>query len=181
MCRRKYGVLALSLILCFSVTSCSLMSGSSGKDKPSDSDQSKDSVTSTPSVAPTFGLASNNNPNFSDESPSSSEKDDGLYTMENGYLYELDPTTFEKIGPALDPITREVVYPQPEDANSEDQPTSNDEPKELTEGDASGEVSGNTDSAVMGVTTDSNNGDADKPRVPDTEKLPNTGIFLEDD
>ena len=85
---------------------------------------------------------------------------DGLYTIENGVAYALDPDTLEKTGPALDPITHEPLeqdvtelVPIP-DLDVGQETTEEVKPSEPTK---------------------------EETTVPEEVKLPNTGIFLEDD
>lgn len=113
---------------------------------------------------PDFGLTSPGDPNFSDMG---SGQDEGMYTIEDGYAYALDPATFEKVGPPLDPVTHEVVTltdttddtvpadtaVQPDDSNNEEETT----------------------------TTPTQTQTQEPSKIPEDQKLPNTGIFLEDD
>ena len=120
-----------------------------------------------------FGLQDPGDPNFSQMG---SSIDDGLYTIENGYAYALDPNTFDKVGPALDPVTHEVLDPQPV-LDGDIDSTPNDT---QTDGD------GVAVNPFPGEEVPSSNGEPSQnqpanPAVPDSVKLPNTGVFLEDD
>lgn len=94
-----------------------------------------------------FGLQSPGDPDF-DNVPVGSY-DDGLYTIEDGFAYALDPATLDKVGPPLDPVTHEpvgegpVVEEPPVEEPLVEEPTIEPPPEEI--------------------------------------KLPNTGMFLEDD
>lgn len=122
-----------------------------------------------------FGLQDPGDPTFSDIATG---EDDGLYTIENGYAYALDPTTFDKTGPALDPITHEVVDPQPQfdaDGNliqdGEGEGNTEQLPPEGEGGDGTeSQTPPDTVQTPPPVVT-----------IPEGQKLPNTGIFLEDD
>lgn len=100
-----------------------------------------------------FTLQPPSDTNFGSISNDPADMSDGLYTFEDGYAYALDPNTFEKTGPALDPITYQPVDVQPEVPVVDPDPTS-------------------VPSTV----------ESEPPEeVPQDVKLPNTGIFLEDD
>ena len=115
-----------------------------------------------------FGLQDPGDPDFSDIGTGI---DDGLYTIENGYAYALDPTTFDKTGPALDPVTHEVLDPQPvfDEISDVEQTDPNVVAPEENTTEGSGEQ---TPPEQLPPAT---------PTIPDEVKLPNTGIFLEDD
>lgn len=104
----------------------------------------------------TFGLASIDDPNFSDISS------EGLYTIEGGYAYAIDPVTLDKTGPALDPLTKEPVEL---DAPAEPVSSEEESVQEKTEEEPEEEPV-----------------EEETPvEIPESVKLPNTGIFLEDD
>lgn len=91
---------------------------------------------------------------------------DGLYTIVDGMAFAIDPVTLEKTGPALDPVTHEPLDPVDmlPDLNLLDDEIPTDEEPSVQSSDS---------------TTDP----TPKPEVPvsDKDKLPNTGVFLEDD
>ena len=113
-----------------------------------------------------FGLQDGGDPVFSDLGTG---VDEGLYTIENGYAYALDPTTFDKVGPPLDPVTHEPIGDAASDDGSVDASGEGS-----GEGDTTGEGEGNGEGAE-GSSDEGSNG------ISDQTKLPNTGIFLEDD
>lgn len=119
--------------------------------------------TSTDVPAVDFGLQDGGDPTFSDMGTG---VDEGLYTIEGGYAYALDPTTFDKVGPPLDPTTH-----QPIDGAD----TSG------TEGEGSDEGSGDGDASGESAEGEGDGEGADTQGIDDSKKLPNTGIFLEDD
>lgn len=108
-----------------------------------------------------FDMAPPTTPDFSDLTltPASSEP---LYTFEDGYAYALDPETLQKTGPALDPVTKEPIA----DAAAPDTA----EPETPVDGEGEPEV-GEPASADEGAKTEPD----------ESVKLPNTGIFMEDD
>lgn len=96
-----------------------------------------------------FQLQSSGNPDFNDVPVGSF--DTGLYTVEDGFTYALDPATLEKVGPPLDPVTHEPLEEQPTETPLEPEQTPTEAPQEET------------------------------TPPPAEVKLPNTGMFLEDD
>lgn len=124
-----------------------------------------------------FGLQSPGDPDFSDYNTSQNE---GLYTIENGVAYALDPDTLEKTGPALDPITHEPI--DSTDTGDDSVIDPNPQPEQ---NDTSIVISDPEDTAVVSDPEDSiDTKNESEPSVSEPEpeiKLPNTGVFLEDD
>lgn len=107
-----------------------------------------------------FDLEGITDPNFdsiTDVKPESVE--DVLYTVEDGVAYALDPNTLEPYGPPLDPVTHEPIETAPPAVYT---PAPTPVPELTPEP---------TNSPIIS---------AQESLTPDT-KLPNTGIFLEDD
>lgn len=93
---------------------------------------------------------------------SSGEDSDALYEVkDDGYAYRLDPQTFEAYGEPLDPVTHEPISGSSVEFSG---PTSSAEP----EPDQSDSTEITDDSTVFVEPTEET-------------RLPNTGLFLEDD
>lgn len=122
-----------------------------------------------------FTLQSPGNTNFDDigltheDDPQQSE----MYTIDGGYAYALDPDTLQPTGDPLDPITHEPA--DLTDVENLNPPKVDPDPK-LSEGDDKAE--GDTDTQVL---ADSISEGTSSEQVAPQVKLPNTGIFLEDD
>lgn len=146
-----------------------------------------------------FTLTPEDNPEFN-----SAQNEEVMYTIEDGYAYALDPVTLEKTGPALDPITKEVVdIPNSKveidenDMHTQDSMnkqqeglnTSFDESEQqndLEPNEGSGMVSTNVDTTLEDFNSDDtyDNLEDNNQETSITEQqiaMPNTGIFLEDD
>lgn len=110
-----------------------------------------------------FNLQQAPDPNFS--SPESGGSDDKIYTIQGDYAYEMDPNTLQIIGPPLDPITHEPVDNPVLDGSN---PSTPNNPQD-------------TATPVDNLPEDPV--DTPTPTEPPKEdnKLPNTGMFLEDD
>ena len=111
-----------------------------------------------------FGLQSAPDPDF--DSPSTGDDSGKLYTIVGDYAYELDPSTLQPIGDPLDPVTHQPVNnpvlegENPSTPNNPQNQTQ--EPQQTAEPDSRPEPT--------------------QTPAPTTEtKLPNTGMFLEDD
>lgn len=116
-----------------------------------------------------FGLQTAPDPNF--DSPASGGSSEKIYTIQGDYAYEMDPNTLEIVGPPLDPITHEPVENpvldgtnpstpnNPQDTQNNQTPATSEPPVEPEKPDVPPETS----------------------TPPAEEKLPNTGMFLEDD
>lgn len=129
-----------------------------------------------------FGLQTPPDPDFDSPDTSEGEK---LYTIIGDYAYELDPATLQPIGPPLDPITHEPVEnpvldgqnpsspnnpqynQQPENNNQNQQPENNNQNQQPENNNNNGNQSGQDQGGNQQPTEDT--------------KLPNTGMFLEDD
>lgn len=106
-----------------------------------------------------------------------------LYTIDGDYAYELDPNTLTPVGDPLDPVTHQPIaiadQPEPE---TEEPPAEEGDPEPeppvvepdpyLVESNPEPEAEQPVPDIVI---------DDLPPEIPPEQKLPNTGIFLEDD
>lgn len=166
LCSRFVFLLVCALLL-------GLLTGCGGKDKDDAQAPSQDAQTTAPPSTqpeptgvpdvPGFGLEGEmggDGVDFNLQSPGNPDFDNvpvgsfdtGLYVTEGDYAYALDPATLDKVGPPLDPVTHEPVQTE---APPPDENAPEETPPET------------------------------KPEetAPPAEevKLPNTGLFLEDD
>lgn len=147
-----------------------------------------------------FTLTPESNPEFN-----SAQKEEVMYTIEDGYAYALDPVTLEKTGPALDPITKEVVdmssgqvgvdvndIHAQDDMNNQQEGSDilsdeSEQQNNLETNEGSGMVSTNVDDTLEDFNSDDTTDSADLNNNKETSiteqqiAMPNTGIFLEDD
>lgn len=115
-----------------------------------------------------FGLQPAPEPNF--DSPATGGNSDKIYTIEGDYAYELDPSTFQTIGPPLDPITHEPVDNPVLDGNN---PSTPNNPQNSTPPASQPPASEPPASQPPAASP--------SPSPSGDNKLPNTGMFLEDD
>ncbi len=173
---KKVALFALAGCLVLALAGCK----EEAENNPGVSDNPNPSPTAMDSVAPTqdptaagtdgssvdFGLQVAPTPNF--DSPSTNQSDK-LYTIVGSYAYELDPQTLEPIGDPLDPITHEPVANPVLDGVD---PTAPNNPQASPSPSA-------VPSAAPSTSPEPSTTPSPKPTG--EGKLPNTGIFLEDD
>lgn len=117
-----------------------------------------------------FGLQTAPDPNF--DSPATGGSSDKIYTIEGDYAYELDPSTFQTIGPPLDPITHEPVD---NPVIGGQNPSTPNNPQNSNPPESQPPASQPPASQPPTATPDPS------PAPTGDSKLPNMGMFLEDD
>lgn len=171
---KKLLVTVLSLCLLLSLCACDSAEEppdalGTNTTTPSQGDQpaqpSQDATgTQTPGGGVDFNLQPAPDPDF--DSPASGGSNDKIYTIQGDYAYEMDPNTLEIIGPPLDPITHEPVDNPVEGGGNPSTPNNPQDTPAASEPPAS-EPPASDPPATSTPTADT--------------KLPNTGMFLEDD
>lgn len=173
------AIIATVAILSSVLTSCGGKDDATDTEDTSTGDTQQTSDTSDSQPTVDFELQQTADPNFDAiEQGQSVDTSDGLYTLIDGYAYALDAETLEPTGPALDPITKEPIETQP----AEETPTE--------EVGTTAETEQPADDAIVPEQPVVNEQPAEEqPIEPTAEtevvseevRLPNTGIFLEDD
>lgn len=182
-CIRK--VLKLILCLCMALVLCFLCgcgqgdgdttatSTPGGLDTPPPEDSQEMPEESAGELSPppeiSFGLEGPGDPIFGDPGlAQDTGSPTGMYTIaDDGFAYALDPNTFTPIGPPLDPVTHLPLDVTPEPTIEVSIPPEVTTPP--------------VESEELPIAGDSIEGDTVTATVPPEDKLPNTGIFLEDD
>ena len=153
-------------LCCCALSGCSMLS-----DTPSEQQQSIPSA--QPSAPVEFELEALETPTFDNAGlPEGEGVSDTLYTIENGVAYALDPNTLEKVGPPLDPITHEELNIVPEATDTLEVGDTLIPEKPM--------ISETPVVSVQPSTTLIPDPTPEQTVSPE-DKLPNTGIFLEDD
>lgn len=167
--------LALLLSLCMVLTLCACNKEDKDVTNANPSQQSGQNGTVGDQQNPAdsqvnFGLQSAPTPDF--DSPATGDDSGKLYTIVGDYAYELDPATLQPIGDPLDPVTHQPVSnPVLEGEN----PSTPNNPQNQTQEPATQPTEPSTppESDPPAQT--------EEPAQQAETKLPNTGMFLEDD
>lgn len=172
-------------VLCVSLAGCSLVDGilpnqsgnpSQVTSNPEASEPVEEQGTTEGPLSPppqiSFDLVEPEKGGFGDPGVAQSTgAATGLYTIgDDGYAYALDPTTFEATGEPLDPVTREPIAVDSTPEPSEAVPVETDS---IAESEAPTEDVLHTATPVVSTTP--------TPTVHPDEKLPNMGLFLDED
>lgn len=170
-CRKKAILAFVIAVLCLAVAGCSGGGGSDKSSQPNDSSGDnyfQNQMSPTTNISATeppsdvdFDMSAPAAPNFDNMTltPAASEP---LYTFEDGYAYLLDPDTLQKTGGPLDPVTKEPIEQEP--AGEPGEEAGEGEPTDPAEPETPGETE-----------------EPPAAEIPEEVKLPNTGVFLEDD
>ncbi len=171
--------LAMLLALCMALALCACNADegsepSTPAEPPASMDpgaQQTDPGDANPDVS--FDLQEPPAPDF--DSPATGDDSGKIYTIEGDYAYEMDPATLKPIGPPLDPITKEPVNNPVLDGTNPSTPN-NPQYSNPTASEPPAESNPPVQSDPPVTTTE-------PPTTPpsDENKLPNTGMFLEDD
>lgn len=169
---KKCLVLLLSLCLAIALCACGAKEddtrGADGAQSNTTSDSQQTPSGDTGSSV-NFGLQSAPDPDF--DSPATGDDSGKLYTIVGDYAYELDPNTLQPTGDPLDPVTHlPVSNPVLEGENPSTPNNPQNQPQEPA-------APADTQPDPEPVAT----AEPDPEPVATQEKLPNTGMFLEDD
>lgn len=156
MYKRKLLSICLSICILSTLAACNPFQ----KEKPSQAQTEQENNVE-------FEIEDETNPEFStdvsDIEMDTITSDSPIYEEENGYAYELDPNTLERISGPLDPVTYEPVEST---SNESDNPLAPDTQVQEPQVEESTQVEQET---VSGTTTPNS-----------YNKLPNTGLYPEE-